>query len=55
VRLVNLACTKLTLNLYEQPGIVLAASAEAAALGLKDARIAELEVMLSDGVPHLGL
>lgn len=37
VRLANLTCSKLGLNLYPDPGVVLAASAEAAALGIKDA------------------
>lgn len=48
VRLVNQACTKLGLNLYRQDNLVLAASAEAAALGIKDVLIAELEIMLED-------
>lgn len=53
VRLVNQACTKLGLNLYRQDGIVLAASAEAAALGIKDVTIAELEIMIEDGAQSL--
>ena len=53
VRLVNQACTKLGLNLYRHDGIVLAASAEAAALGIKDVLIAELEIMLEDGATSL--
>jgi HD-like signal output (HDOD) protein len=53
VRLVNQACTKQGLNLYRQDGIVLAASAEAAALGIKDVMIAELEIMLEDGAQTL--
>lgn len=53
VRLVNTACTKLGLNLYTQDGLVLAASAEAAALGLKEVVIAELEIMLEDGAQTL--
>ena len=53
VRLVNQACTKLGFNLYQQDGIVLAASAEAAALGIKDVLIAELEIMIEDGAQTL--
>jgi HD-like signal output (HDOD) protein len=53
VRLVNNACTKLGMNLYRQEGLVLAASPEAAALGLKDVVIAELEIMLEDGMQTL--
>lgn len=54
VRLVNHACTKLGLNLYQQD-VALAASPEASALGLKDVLIAELEIMLEDGVGQLAL
>jgi HD-like signal output (HDOD) protein len=53
VRLVNNACTKLGMNLYQQDGLVLAASAEASTLGVKDVVIAELEIMLEDGVQSL--
>jgi HD-like signal output (HDOD) protein len=53
VRLVNTACTKLGVNLYKQEGLVLAASAEAAALGLKEVVIAELEIVLEDGIASL--
>lgn len=53
VRLVNQACTKLGINLYRVDGIVLAASSEAAALGVKDVLIAELEIMLEDGLQSL--
>jgi HD-like signal output (HDOD) protein len=55
VRLVNTACTKLGLNLYRQDGLVLAASAEASGLGLKEVLIAELEIMLEDGVQTLAI
>lgn len=48
VRLTNQTCTKLGLNLYTTTDVVLAASPEAAALGLKDVVIAELELMLED-------
>lgn len=55
VRLVNQACTKLGLNLYSQDGIVLAASPEASSLALKEVLIAELEIVLEDGVSQLGI
>jgi len=48
VRLVNQTCTKLGLNIYPDPGVVLAASPEAAELGIKDVVIAELEIALED-------
>ena len=53
VRLVNNACTKLGINLHRQDGIALSASMEAAALGLKEVLIAELEIMLEDGIQTL--
>lgn len=53
VRLVNNACTKLGINLYARDGIALSASMEAAALGLKDVVIAELEITLEDGIQSL--
>jgi putative nucleotidyltransferase with HDIG domain len=53
VRLVNHACTKLGMNLYRQDGVVLAASPEASALGVKDVVLAELEIMLEDGAQTL--
>jgi HD-like signal output (HDOD) protein len=53
VRLVNNACTKLGINLHRQDGIALSASMEAAALGLKEVLIAELEIMLEDGMQTL--
>ena len=55
VRLVNNACTKLGLNLYRQDGIVLAASAEASGLGMKEVLVAELEIMLEDGVQTIAI
>ena len=54
VRLVNNACTKLGMNLYQQDGLVLAASSEASALGVKEVVIAELEIMLEDGDADAG-
>jgi len=48
VRLANQTCTKLGLNVYPDPGVVLAASPEAAELGIKDVTIAELEIALED-------
>jgi hypothetical protein len=50
---VNNACTKLGINLHRQDGIALSASMEAAALGLKEVLIAELEIMLEDGMQTL--
>ncbi len=55
VRLVNQACTKLGLDVYAADGVVLAASPEASALGMKEVLVAELEIMLEDGVKQLGL
>ena len=53
VRLVNLTCTKLGINLYTQDGLVLTASPEASALGIKEVLVAELEIMLEDGLTKL--
>lgn len=53
VRLVNQACTKLGINLYRQDGLVLTALPEAAGLGIKEVLIAELEIMLEDGLAQL--
>jgi len=53
VRLVNQACTKLGINLYQQDGLVLTALPEASALGIKEVLIAELEIMLEDGLAQL--
>lgn len=55
VRLVNQACTKLGMNLYKQEGIVLTALPEASLLGIKEVLIAELEIMLEDGLAQLQL
>jgi hypothetical protein len=41
------------MNLYRQDGVVLAASPEASALGVKDVVLAELEIMLEDGAQTL--
>lgn len=53
VRLVNQACTKLGINLYRQDGLVLTVLPEAAGLGVKEVLIAELEIMLEDGLAQL--
>ena len=53
VRLVNHACTKLGLNLYQQEGLVLSASPEASLLGIREVQIAELEIVLEDGMRQL--
>ena len=55
VRLANLTCLKLGLDLRQEPGIVLASTPEAAALGMKDVALAELEIMLEDGVMKLAV
>lgn len=49
-RLMDLACRKLGIGMPAEAEIVLGASPEARALGLKDIKLAELEVMLEDVV-----
>jgi HD-like signal output (HDOD) protein len=49
-RLMDVACHKLGIGQPAEPSIVLAATPEATALGLKDIKLAELEVMLEDAV-----
>jgi HD-like signal output (HDOD) protein len=48
VRLANLACNKLGIGPGHDPSIVLPATTEAAALGVRDVLLAELEIMLED-------
>lgn len=48
VRLANLACRKLGLGLYEDPGIMLSVSPEAINLMASDLLLAELQVKLED-------
>lgn len=55
VRLANLTCLKLGLDLRQDESIILASTPEAAALGIKEVAIAELEIMLEDGVMKLGV
>lgn len=55
VRLANLTCLKLGLDLRQDGSIILASTPEAAALGIKEVAIAELEIMLEDGVMKLGV
>ena len=47
-RLLDLVCRKRGVGQEEHPDIVLAATAEAQALGLKEIQLAELEVMIED-------
>ncbi len=53
VRLADLSCTKLGLNLIGDPGLVVTASAEATLLGVNDITIAELEITLEDAMLEL--
>lgn len=55
VRLANLTCLKLGLDLRQESSIVLASTPEAAALGIKEVALAELEIMLEDGVMKLAV
>lgn len=48
VRLANCACRKTGIGLDRDESIVLAASAEAAALGVSEVALAELEIILED-------
>ena len=50
VRLVNTACWKAGIGLHHDPSLVLAATSEAQALGVKEVVLAELEIMLEDSV-----
>src|SRR5215510_5110368 len=50
VRLVDMACRKVGIGLHHDPSIVLATTAEAQALGVKEMVLAELEIMLEDAV-----
>jgi HD-like signal output (HDOD) protein len=54
VRLNDQACDKIGVGLHNDPNIVLAATAEAQALGLGDVPLAELEVMLEDSMAMAG-
>jgi HD-like signal output (HDOD) protein len=49
-RLLDAASKKLGIGQTEDPDIVLAATPEAQVLGLKDIKLAQLEVMLEDAV-----
>lgn len=48
VKLSNQACHKLGIGLVEQPDLVLATTAEAQALDIRETTLAELEIMLED-------
>lgn len=48
VKIANSACEKIGLGLTQTPGVVLAASPEAQALGLDEITLAELEILLED-------
>lgn len=48
VRLVNLACHKVGIGLKSDPEIILAATPEAAALGVSEVSLAKLEIKLED-------
>jgi HD-like signal output (HDOD) protein len=50
VRLMDIACLKLGIGMPADPDIVLAATSEAQILGLKEIKLAELELMLEDTV-----
>lgn len=53
VRLGNLAARRIGLSLSPDPSMVLAATAEAAALGATEVTLAELEVILEDAIASL--
>lgn len=48
VRLANCACHKTGIGLKKDASVVLAATAEAAALGMSEVALAELEITLED-------
>lgn len=48
VRLVNMACHKIGIGLKHEPGIILAATPEASALGVSEITLAKLEIKLED-------
>jgi HD-like signal output (HDOD) protein len=50
VRLVDMACKKVGIGLQHDPSIVLATTAEAQALGVKEMVLAELEIILEDAM-----
>jgi HD-like signal output (HDOD) protein len=54
VRLVDTACEKLGIGLRSDPNIALAATPEAQALGLGEIALAEMEILLEDGVAMAG-
>lgn len=54
VRLVDLACDKLGIGHPRAPDIVLAATPEARLLGIKEVKLAELEVLLEDSLGESG-
>lgn len=50
VRLVDNTCRKLGLGCAPEPGLMLAATAEAQGMGIKEIMIAELEIMIEDAM-----
>lgn len=50
VRLVDNACRKLGLGCASEPNLMLAATFEAQAMGIKEIRLAELEIMIEDSM-----
>ena len=50
VRLVDNTCRKLGLGCPAEPGLMLAATAEAQGIGIKEIMIAELEIMIEDAM-----
>ena len=50
VRLVDMACRKVGIGLHHDPSMVLATTAEAQALDVKEVVLAELEIMLEDAM-----
>ena len=50
VRLVDQACNKAGIGLFQDPSLVLAATPEAQVLGLSDLALAELEIKLEDSI-----
>ena len=50
VRLVDMACKKVGIGLHHDPSMVLAATAEAQALDVKEVVLAELQIMLEDAM-----
>ena len=54
IRLVDIACSRLGIGQEAHPAMFTAASAEAQLLGLKDIKLAELEILLEDKMAEAG-